>query len=74
APIAPAPDAAQEQPLASMQEPPSPVPHEAPPRRIDDLLPPEDIPTVGSIPSRPRPSQRRAAPERNIFEQLFGGG
>jgi penicillin-binding protein 1A len=41
------------------------------PREIDDLLPPEDIPTVGSI---ERPRQRRGASERSVFEQLFGGG
>jgi penicillin-binding protein 1A len=41
------------------------------PRGIDDLLPPEDIPTVGSI---ERPRQRRGAQERSIFEDLFGGG
>ncbi len=41
----------------------------------DDLVPPEDIPTVGSIPSsqhRGRPQGRE--PEKNILEQLFGGG
>ena len=43
----------------------------AAPRAIDDLLPPEDIPTVGSI---ERPRQRRGASERSVFEQLFGGG
>ncbi len=43
----------------------------AAPREIDDLLPPEDIPTVGSI---ERPRQRRGASERSFFEQLFGGG
>ncbi|MBM3553810.1 MAG: hypothetical protein FJX45_19220, partial [Alphaproteobacteria bacterium] len=43
----------------------------AAPREIDDLLPPEDIPTVGSI---ERPRQRRGASERSVFEQLFGGG
>ncbi|MGD9544459.1 MAG: transglycosylase domain-containing protein [Methylocystis sp.] len=49
--------------------------HDRPPpsasRAPDDFLPPEDIPTVGSI---ERPRQRRGAPERNIFEELFGGG
>jgi len=46
-------------------------PPASPPRGIDDLLPPEDIPTVGSI---ERPRQRRGAQERSIFEDLFGGG
>jgi penicillin-binding protein 1A len=40
------------------------------PREIDDLLPPEDIPTVGSI---ERPRQRRGS-EKSVFEELFGGG
>jgi hypothetical protein len=42
-------------------------------RETDDLLPPEDIPNVGAIPETPA---RRAAPQRdkNIFENLFGGG
>lgn len=35
------------------------------PRTIDDLLPPEDIPT-GRV-------AREAAPEKNFFEKLFGG-
>jgi penicillin-binding protein 1A len=76
-PAAPPPDETPiPPPMASAQEAPSPVPPERPsaPRSVDDLLPPEDIPTVGSIPPRARPSQRRAAPEKNIFEQLFGGG
>jgi penicillin-binding protein 1A len=46
----------------------------ASPREIEDLLPPEDIPNAGAVPP-PNPRGRRpAAQERNILEQLFGGG
>ena len=72
----PPPPAPEERPVAE-----APLPRERPapaPRPGDDLLPPEDIPTVGSIDPRPRPggrpAARRASPERNIFEELFGGG
>jgi len=41
------------------------------PQEADELLPPEDIPNAGAAPPRGR---RPAARERNIFEQLFGGG
>jgi penicillin-binding protein 1A len=42
-------------------------------RETEDLLPPEDIPNVGSIPAQ---TSRRAAPQqdKNIFDSLFGGG
>ena len=77
---APAPRPPAHIPADSPDQPPvaaaSPAPRDAPPRSpppraIDDLLPPEDIPTVGSI---ERPRQTRGAPERSVFEQLFGGG
>ncbi len=52
----------------------SPPRGRAAPREIEDLLPPEDIPNAGAVPP-PNPRGRRpAAQERNIFEQLFGGG
>jgi hypothetical protein len=75
-PPAPIPAGSPEQSPVAQAQPASPAPRDAPPRSpppraIDDLLPPEDIPTVGSI---ERPRQRRGAPERSIFEDLFGGG
>jgi len=44
-------------------------------RETQDLLPPEDIPNVGAIPESD-PSPRHAAParDRNLFDNLFGGG
>jgi penicillin-binding protein 1A len=44
----------------------------AAPRSVDELLPPEDIPDAGAPP--PAPRGRRPAAQRNIFEELFGGG
>ena len=38
------------------------------PRTIDDLLPPDDIPTSRTARNAPRPP-----PEKNFFEKLFGG-
>ncbi|MBM3564225.1 MAG: PBP1A family penicillin-binding protein [Alphaproteobacteria bacterium] len=63
----------EEPPPVAEARPELPAPRSPPPvpREIDDLLPPEDIPTVGSI---ERPRQRRGASERSVFEQLFGGG
>jgi len=66
----PIPGAPDEQPVAQAPGWPAPRGPAPAPRAGDDLLPPEDIPMVGSI---ERPRQRRGAPERNIFEQLFGG-
>lgn len=74
-PPAPIPADSPEQPPVAQARPAWPAPRDAPPRSppraIDELLPPEDIPTVGSI---ERPRQRRGAPQRSIFEDLFGGG
>jgi penicillin-binding protein 1A len=52
--------------------PPPTRPRAAPPRAIDDLLPPEDIPDAGA--PAPPPRGRRPAASRSIFEDLFGGG
>lgn len=88
---APPPPVRAAQPRPAPAPPPQPsaadqavVPHERPdapvPRGIDDLLPPEDIPDVGSIETPARRAARRAPPPReapegrNIFEKLFGGG
>jgi penicillin-binding protein 1A len=62
-----------ETPRASEPPPARPAPRAKVVRETDDLLPPEDIPNVGAIPETPA---RRAAPQRdkNIFENLFGGG
>ncbi|MCX7899321.1 MAG: penicillin-binding transpeptidase domain-containing protein, partial [Methylocystis sp.] len=70
----PKPDLHEDPPRAEAAAPPharqtAPVP--------DDLLPPEDIPTVGSIPAG-RPHGRRGAQrfeerEKNLLDQLFGG-
>jgi penicillin-binding protein 1A len=60
------PPVAEVRPVLPQPREPTPAP-----RGIDDFLPPEDIPTVGSI---ERPRQRRGASERSVFEQLFGGG
>ena len=47
-------------------------------REIEDLLPPEDIPNVTTGSNRPAggAAPRRSVPkkEKNIFENLFGGG
>ena len=64
-------DSPERSPLAAASPAPRNPPSATAPRAIEDLLPPEDIPTVGSI---ERPRQKRAAPERSIFEDLFGGG
>jgi penicillin-binding protein 1A len=77
--MSPAPRPPAAVPGAPIEEPPPiaaarpdlDAPRAPAPQGIDDLLPPEDIPTVGSI---ERPRQRRGASERSVFEQLFGGG
>ena len=47
-------------------------------REIEDLLPPEDIPNVTTGSNRPSggAAPRRSVPkkEKNILENLFGGG
>jgi len=53
--------------------PPSP-PRGRASREPEEFMPPEDIPNAGAVPP-PNPRGRRpAAQEKNIFEQLFGGG
>ncbi len=62
---------ALEDETATIQIPPPARPRAAP-RETDDLLPPEDIPDAGA-PPLPR-GRRPAAREKNLFEELFGGG
>ncbi len=53
---------------------PPPRGRPAPPTAIDDLLPPEDIPNAGAVPPTSPRGRPQSAPDRNVFERLFGGG
>jgi penicillin-binding protein 1A len=70
-PPAAIPGGSPEPPPVAEARPDLPQSSASAPQAIDDFLPPEDIPTVGSI---ERPRQRRGASERSVFEQIFGGG
>jgi penicillin-binding protein 1A len=66
---------AQNDETATILPPETPRARPDRPETIDELLPPEDIPNAGAVPPpNPRRGQRPPARDRNIFEQLFGGG
>jgi penicillin-binding protein 1A len=70
-----APNPPAEDETATIPPPALPRGRPEPPASIDELLPPEDIPNAGAVPPpNPRRGQRPSAREKNIFEQLFGGG